>query len=44
MKNSTHSKIAFKVKHMMISTLTGHFEDFQATAKTDGDDFNNATL
>ena len=39
-----HSEIAFKVKHMMISTVTGHFEDFQATAKTDGDDFNNAAI
>lgn len=51
MKNSTnwiidsaHSEIAFKVKHMMISTVTGHFEDFEATAKTDGDNFNNATI
>lgn len=42
--DSTHSEIAFKVKHMMISTVTGHFEDFQATAKTDGDDFNNAMV
>ncbi len=51
MKNNTnwsidnaHSEIAFKVKHMMISTVTGHFEDFQATAKTDGENFNNATV
>ena len=51
MKNKTnwsidnaHSEIAFKVKHMMISTVTGHFEDFQATAKTDGENFNNATV
>lgn len=42
--DNTHSEIAFKVKHMMISTVTGHFEDFQATAKTDGDDFNGASL
>src|SRR5690554_44282 len=42
--DNTHSEIAFKVKHMMISTVTGHFEDFQATAKTDGDDFNDASL
>jgi polyisoprenoid-binding protein YceI len=42
--DSTHSEIAFKVKHMMISTVTGHFEDFQATAKTDGENFNNATV
>ncbi|MBB6680378.1 YceI family protein [Aequorivita sp. 609] len=40
--DSAHSEIAFKVKHMMISTVTGHFEDFEATAKTDGDDFKNA--
>ena len=29
---------------MMISTVTGHFEDFTATAKTDGDSFENASL
>ncbi|WP_271393062.1 YceI family protein [Aequorivita sinensis] len=40
--DSVHSEIAFKVKHMMISTVTGHFEDFEATVKTDGDDFKNA--
>lgn len=42
--DTTHSEISFKVKHMMISTVTGHFEDFQATAKTNGDDFNGAIL
>ncbi|MEN8958194.1 MAG: YceI family protein [Flavobacteriales bacterium] len=40
--DNTHSEIAFKIKHMMISTVTGHFEDFSATAKTDGDDFTNS--
>lgn len=40
--DTVHSEIAFKVKHMMISTVTGHFEDFQATAKSDGDDFKDA--
>lgn len=51
MKNNTnwsidnaHSEIAFKVKHMMISTVTGHFEDFEATVQTDGDNFENATI
>lgn len=39
-----HSEIAFKVRHMMISTVTGHFEDFKATAQTDGDDFKNASI
>jgi polyisoprenoid-binding protein YceI len=42
--DNTHSEIAFKVKHMMISTVTGHFEDFDANAKTDGDNFNNAEI
>lgn len=42
--DNTHSEIAFKVKHMMISTVTGHFEDFKASVKTDDDDFNNAII
>jgi polyisoprenoid-binding protein YceI len=29
---------------MMISTVTGHFDDFQATAETEGDQFNNANI
>lgn len=42
--DNAHSEIAFKVKHMMISTVTGHFEDFEATAKTDGDNFEGANF
>lgn len=42
--DTTHSEISFKVKHMMISTVTGHFLDFTATAKTDGDSFENASI
>lgn len=42
--DSTHSEIAFKVRHMMISTVTGYFEDFQATAQTDGDNFEDAHI
>lgn len=37
-----HSEIAFKVKHMMISTVTGHFEEFEARVETDNDKFINA--
>jgi len=40
--DSAHSEIGFKVKHMMISTVTGHFEDFNATVTTDSADFKNA--
>jgi len=42
--DSAHSEIAFKVKHMMISTVTGYFEDFQVTAKSDGGNFSNAAI
>lgn len=40
--DTAHSEIGFKVKHMMISTVTGHFEDFNATVATESDDFKNA--
>lgn len=40
--DNAHSEIAFKVRHMMISTVSGHFEDFNATVKTAGEDFSNA--
>ncbi len=42
--DQAHSDIAFKVKHMMISTVTGHFQDFTATATTEGDSFQNAHI
>ena len=40
----THSEIGFKVKHMMISTVSGNFEDFTASIESDGDDFVNAVF
>lgn len=42
--DNTHSEIAFKVKHMMISTVTGHFDEFEAGMVTDGENFNNASI
>lgn len=38
----THSEISFKVKHLMISTVTGSFEEFEGKAETASDDFNDA--
>ncbi len=35
----THSEIGFKVKHMMISTVSGEFTSFNAELATDGNDF-----
>ena len=39
-----HSEIAFKVKHMMIATISGNFTQFDATLQTEAPDFNNATI
>ncbi|MDQ2864215.1 MAG: YceI family protein [Bacteroidota bacterium] len=38
-----HSELVFKVKHLMISTVTGHFKTFNLVAETATDDFNSAT-
>lgn len=40
-----HSEISFKVKHMMISTVTGQFEKFDVNVETAGkDDFSDAKI
>jgi len=36
--DTTHSEVQFKVKHMMISTVTGYFNNFNATVETNSDD------
>ena len=42
--DTAHSEAGFKVKHMMISTVSGHFEDFSASVETDTEDFSGATF
>ena len=37
-----HSEIGFKVKHMMITNVSGNFGTFNASAETEGDDFSSA--
>ncbi len=39
-----HSEIQFKVKHLMISTVTGQFNNFSGTIETIGDDFTSARI
>jgi polyisoprenoid-binding protein YceI len=39
-----HSEIQFKVKHMMITTVTGTFKEFKSEVETDGDDFSTARI
>lgn len=40
----THSEIQFKVKHLMITTVTGYFRNFSAAAETSDTDFSNAKI
>jgi len=40
----THSEINFKVKHLVVSTVTGHFSKFDATIETSKEDFSDAKI
>ncbi|MEI7492455.1 MAG: YceI family protein [Bacteroidota bacterium] len=39
-----HSEILFKVKHLVISTVSGKFEKFEGILLTNGDDWSNAEV
>ncbi len=38
----THSEVQFKVKHLMITTVTGYFNTFHVEAESDDAEFNGA--
>ncbi len=38
----THSEIQFKVKHLMITTVTGYFQTFHVEVETEDEDFTTA--
>lgn len=40
----THSEVAFKVKHMMITNVTGNFAKFYAEMQSDKEDFTDAKV
>ena len=42
--DAAHSEISFKVKHLMISNVTGNFTDFDATLTANEEDFSDATI
>ncbi|HVZ56267.1 MAG TPA: YceI family protein [Chitinophagaceae bacterium] len=42
--DKSHSEIQFKVKHLMITTVTGTFTDYDGVVETDGDDFSTAKI
>ncbi len=37
--DASHSEIAFKAKHLMITNVKGVFKEFEGTVYTEGDDF-----
>jgi polyisoprenoid-binding protein YceI len=39
-----HSEVSFKVKHLVVSTVTGHFRTFDATIEAGKDDFSDARI
>jgi len=40
----SHSEVEFKVKHMMISNVSGKFTKFDSTVETEGEDFMTAKV
>ena len=39
-----HSEVNFKVKHLVVSTVRGHFDNFDATVETNKEDFSDAKI
>ena len=42
--DTTHSEIAFKVKHLVISTVTGKFTEFEGSVAAEKEDFSDAKI
>ncbi len=40
----SHSEVTFKVKHLVISTVSGRFKSFSSAVTTEGDDFTKAKV
>lgn len=40
----THSELGFKIKHLMISNVSGTFKNFTAEAETEDEDFRTAQI
>ena len=42
--DSAHSEITFKVKHMMITNVSGSFQNFSANVETEDQDFTKSKI
>ena len=42
--DATHSELGFKLKHLMISNVSGRFNSFDVSAETGNDEFSDANI
>lgn len=42
--DAAHSEVTFKVKHLVISTVSGKFKQFSSAVTTEGNDFTTAKI
>lgn len=42
--DTTHTEVQFKVKHLVISTVTGFFKKFSGSVESETEDFDGATV
>ncbi len=42
--DSAHSEVKFKVKHLVVSTLSGYFQSFEGTVESEKEDFSDARV
>jgi len=42
--DTVHSEVTFKVKHLVISSVTGKFKSFEGTVESDKEDFTDARI
>ena len=40
----THSELGFKIRHLMISNVSGSFKNFKIEVKTENEDFSTAKI
>jgi polyisoprenoid-binding protein YceI len=42
--DTMHTSVTFKVRHLVISSVTGHFKTFEGTVESEKDDFTDARI
>ncbi len=42
--DAAHSEVTFRVRHLVIATVSGKFDKFSSTVTTEGDDFTTAKI